>query len=190
MSKALEISGSDSSRKPELSTVTSSLTEGFDQYFSRLYAYAIYRLQDPNLAHEIVSMTFTAAISRSDHFDPNKGSMDSWLFGIARNVIRKHLRARRIRELISLDSLFSHPLSSQRWVEEIAAENQVLAELLPRIGNLPEREREILSLKFGGEMSNRDIAKIMGLTQSNVGVILYRTLRRLREQMHEEAGDE
>ncbi len=190
MSNVLEIFGSELSSKPEITTVTASLTEGFDDYFSRLYAYAIYRLQDPVIADEIVSMTFAAALSRSDQFDPTIGSMDAWLFGIARNVIRKHLRTRRIRVLISLDSFSSHPGSSQRWVEDVAAENQLLAELLSRVGNLPEREREILSLKFGAEMTNRDIAEIMGLTQSNVGVILYRTLRHLRDQMHEGAGDE
>jgi len=190
MSKVIEISHSKPSRKSNTSSVTLFLEEKFDQYFSRLYAYAIYRLQDPNLAHDIVSMTFTAALSRSDHFDPTKGSVDSWLFGITRNVIRKQLRARKIRELISLDSLGFQPPSSQRWVEEIAEENHLLAKLIPYIRDLPEREREILSLKFGGEISNRDIAEVLGLTQSNVGVILYRTLRRLRDQLNEEAEDE
>jgi RNA polymerase sigma-70 factor (ECF subfamily) len=72
-----------------------------------------------------------------------------------------------------------------RWVEEIATGNELLTELLPLIGNLPERERDILSLKFGAEITNRNIAKITGLTESNVGVILYRTLRRLRDQLQE-----
>jgi RNA polymerase sigma-70 factor (ECF subfamily) len=72
-----------------------------------------------------------------------------------------------------------------RWVEEIATDNELLRELLPLIGNLPERERDILALKFGAEMTNRSIAGITGLTESNVGVILYRTLRRLRDQLQE-----
>jgi len=190
VSKVLEISQLSTPRTSNTPSVASFLEEGFEQYYSRLYAYAIYRLQDLNLAHDIVSTSFTIALSRSDHFDPTKGTVDSWLFGIARNVIRKQLRARRIRKLLSLDSLSSHPPSSQRWVEDFAAENHLLAKLIPCIGVLPEREREILYLKFGGEMSNRDIAEVLGLTQSNVGVILYRTLHRLRDQLQQEVEDE
>ena len=52
-----------------------------------------------------------------------------------------------------------------------------LAELLTR---LPAREREILALKYGADMTNRDIAKITKLSESNVGTILHRTLQGLR----------
>ena len=184
MTRVLEVSSTEAERK-SMTIELSPLAKGFDQNFSRIYAYALYRVQDPGVADEIASQTFTAAISRIDRYDPERGSMDAWLFGIARNVIRKHLRARRIRDWISLDSLWSHPTTSLRWVEEIATDNELLTELLPLIGNLPEREHDILSLKFGAEMTNRSIADITGLTESNVGVILYRTLHRLRDQLQE-----
>ncbi len=184
MTKVLEVSSTEAERK-SMTTELSPLVNGFDQHFSRIYAYALYRVQDPSVADEIASQTFTAAMSRIERYDPERGSMDAWLFGIARNAIRKHLRARRIRDWIPLDSLWSHPTTSLRWVEEIATNNELLTELLPLISTLPERERDILSLKFGAEMTNRSIADITGLTESNVGVILYRTLRRLRDQLQE-----
>jgi RNA polymerase sigma-70 factor (ECF subfamily) len=47
---------------------------------------------------------------------------------------------------------------------------------------LPERERELISLKYGADLNNREIAAITGLTESNVGTLLSRVLQRLREQ--------
>ena len=58
-----------------------------------------------------------------------------------------------------------------------------LRELLAGLGNLSEREQEIIRLKFVGELKNREIAPIMGLSESHVGVILYRALRKLRSQL-------
>lgn len=190
MPKVLKILTMDAKRKTLTKEQTPSLARGFDRYFSRIYAYALYRLQDPEVADEITSQTFTAAMSSIDHYKPERGSIDAWLFGIARNVIRKHLRDRRIHKWIPLDSSWSHPTTSMGWVEEIAINNDLLGKLLPLIRILPERERDILSLKFGAEMTNRSIAEITGLTESNVGVILYRTLRRLRNQLQEEDDDE
>ena len=164
----------------------SLLAERFEELFPRIYGYALYRLRDPEEANDIVSTTFTEAVSNIDRFDPEKGSLDTWLLAIARNVIRKYLRARRIRKLVSFELLSNNPSTSLRWIEEIADNNELLREVIPLLRRLPDRERDILSLKFGAGITNRSIAEIVGLTESNVGVILYRTLRRLRDQLMED----
>ena len=61
---------------------------------------------------------------------------------------------------------------------------------MPLIKELDDRERDLLALKFGAGLTNRRIARLTGLTESNVGVILYRTLHHLREQLREEEGYE
>ena len=54
-----------------------------------------------------------------------------------------------------------------------------LARLLER---LPERERELIALKYGADMTNRSIARLTGLSESNVGTILHRTIQVLRAE--------
>jgi len=49
------------------------------------------------------------------------------------------------------------------------------------LAGLPQQEQEIISLKFGAEMNNRQIAKVLGLSESNVGTKLYRAVRKLRD---------
>ncbi len=53
------------------------------------------------------------------------------------------------------------------------------------LAHLPAREREILALKYGADMTNRDIARHTGLSESNVGTILHRTLQGLRADWQE-----
>jgi RNA polymerase sigma-70 factor (ECF subfamily) len=47
---------------------------------------------------------------------------------------------------------------------------------------LPDRDRDLMALKYGAEMSNRDIARATGLSESNVGTILHRAVQALRER--------
>ena len=55
--------------------------------------------------------------------------------------------------------------------------------LLKAVSALDERAREIIALKFSSGMTNRDIAKVTGLGESNVGVILYRALKTLQQTL-------
>lgn len=54
--------------------------------------------------------------------------------------------------------------------------------LLRLLLQLEERERELVALKYGAGLTNRDIARLTGLSESNVGVILHRTVRSLRQE--------
>ena len=72
--------------------------------------------------------------------------------------------------------------------EEAAARNGDLRRLSRLLAGLPAREREILSLKFGAEATNRAIAKVTGLSESNVGTILYRTIAGLRASWDDKGG--
>jgi len=167
----------------------SELSGDLYRHFSRLYGYAIYHLQNPNDADDVVAKTFVEALASYKRFDPALGSLETWLLAIERNIIRKQIRARTIQRCISLEALLNPPATPLRWVEDVADSNNLLRELLPLIRKLPERDRDVLSLKFGAEATNRTIAEILNLTESNVGVILYRTLRRLRDQIKESSDD-
>ena len=67
-------------------------------------------------------------------------------------------------------------------VEDLAEQSQDLQRLSNLLANLTERERELISLKFGADLNNRETSAITGLRESNVGTILNRVLQKLREQ--------
>ena len=65
--------------------------------------------------------------------------------------------------------------------EEEAIRGEEERRLRMLVARLPEQEQEIISLKFGAEMTNRQIAKVLKLSESNVGTILYRSILKLRD---------
>ena len=168
----------------------SAFAELYDHYFPRIYRYALYRLQDAQAADDITAQVFEKTLANIDRYRPARGSFGAWIFAIARNTINKHLRARKVRRWVSLDAVTHQPIENSLSVEEIVVRNERLARLMPLIKELDDRERELLALKFGAGLTNRRIAQLTGLTESNVGVILYRTLHHLREQLREEEGYE
>lgn len=167
-------------------TDSSAFAELYDHYFPRIYRYALYRLQDAQAADDITAQVFEKTLTNIKQYQPARGSFGAWIFAIARNAINKHLQVQTVRRWISLDAVLHRPVENSLSVEEIAVQNERLSRLMPLVKELDERERDLLALKFGAGLTNRRIAQLTGLTASNVGVILYRTLHHLREQLREE----
>jgi RNA polymerase sigma-70 factor, ECF subfamily len=151
----------------------------YDEYFPRVYNYARYRCGDAETADDLTAQTFERALAHLQTYDPQKAPFGAWLFGIARNLVNDHLRAARRRECLPLDTCAGHPApvaSPEEWLIQVEAQ----AELLAALAHLSERERDLLSLKFAAGLTNRRIAEITGLSDTNVGVIVYRALQHLR----------
>lgn len=141
----------------------------------RVYNFLRYRLHDEGAAEDLTAVTFEKAWRHRHTYQPHQAAFNTWLFTIARNSATDYLRRQQEHEPLS-DTAIS-PLPTP---EETISHQQDLTSLHRLVAELPDREQEILALKYGAELSNRDIARQMGLTAVNVGIILYRTLRKLR----------
>jgi RNA polymerase sigma-70 factor (TIGR02952 family) len=174
----------------ELSLVRQSRTDVrafgalYDHYFPRIYNYVYYRVQERGTADDLVSTIFTRALDRLDTFQEKRGPFGVWLFRIAHNVVVDHYRNVARPSPLSLEQ--AEPLeSSALSVEQRLAQREEVEELLAQVSRLSEREQEIIGLKFGGGLTNRKIATLLGLKENHVAVILYRAMRKLRQRLAE-----
>lgn len=151
----------------------------YDHYFPRIYAYVRYRVRDAGLTEDITAQIFERVLANLSKYDAEQAPFAVWLFTIARHRVSDHHRAQQRRQLLPLDLVRSRA-SADPAPEEIVVRDETREALLVAVSRLSERERDILALKFGAELTNRRIAALTGLTESNVGVILYRAVRRLR----------
>ena len=154
----------------------------YDKYYSRVYNYIRYHFCDAEAADDVTAQVFEKALAKIDGFCPERGPFSSWLFAIARNTVISHLRTQRRRRLLSLDGLLDR-LGGGRQPEQAVIRNETYVELLVAIARLDERKRDLVALKFAAGLTNRRIAELTGLSESNVGVILYRTVRWLRSEL-------
>jgi RNA polymerase sigma factor (sigma-70 family) len=150
----------------------------YDQYFPRVYNYFRFRCNDRETADELVSQVFERLFIQLPRYRADRGSFDAWLFTMARNILTDHFRAKKM-DNISWDSLTHEPYNDSPESQVIIQETR--AELLSAIEKLDGRSRDLIGLKFGAQLTNRQIAELSHLSESNVAVILYRAMTRLRE---------
>jgi RNA polymerase sigma-70 factor (ECF subfamily) len=146
----------------------------------RVYAYVAYRIGDGPDAEDITSDTFERALRYRKSYDPRKGDAVSWLIGIAR---------RRIADRRS-------PFTARPQPDETMALDRLEEETLERISlsaavaELEPRDRELIALRYGADLTAREIGKILGISTNAAEVALHRALARLRRILEETTDDE
>ncbi|SMF92453.1 RNA polymerase, sigma-24 subunit, RpoE [Paenibacillus uliginis N3/975] len=161
------------------------LTAIFESYYKRVYNYIYYRIHCHHTSEDLTSQVFNKIMLRLDTYSKEKSPFEVWLFAIVRNVVNDHFRSLKKQKLFSLDaikSLVSKEKNPEQLIEITDTNNKLAKALLV----LSMRERNLVALKFGADLKNKDIAEIMGISESNVGVILYRTMKKLKKEMEEE----
>lgn len=141
----------------------------------RVYNYFRFRVGDDSLAEDLTAVTFEKAWRGRDRYRRDRGAFSTWLFTVARNEAASHFR--RVNHDVPLVDAVAIP--DARSVEDTVARGSDHARLLVLLTRLPARDRELIELKYGAELTNRAIAHLMGLSESNVGTLLGRVVRRL-----------
>jgi RNA polymerase sigma-70 factor (ECF subfamily) len=144
-----------------------------------VYAYVATLLRDRAAAEDVTALAFERAYRRRGTFDRRRGEERAWLFGIARNAALDELRRRRrVTQLAADPEAPSLPAEALEDAAEVALRRTAVREAL---ANLSGREREIVALKFHAGLSNAELARVLGVSESNAGTLLYRTMEKLRK---------
>ena len=151
------------------------LAGAFDRYYPALFRYFRFRGADAGTANDLAAAVFERALAHLNTYDPHKAQIQTWLFAIAHNLAINHWKSRKASVPLDEDLPDQHsPL------EQVAIDSQDKEQILAALRVLDARSREIIALKFSRELTNREIATLTGLSEANVGVILYRSLAKLR----------
>ena len=141
-----------------------------------VYAYVASLLRDRAGAEDVTALAFERAFRRRALFDVRRGSARSWLFAIARNAALDELRRRRRTGALLTDIAdeSAEPADEPQLAERRLLVRNGLAELDPA-------ERELILLKFFGRLSNAELGRVLGCSETNAGTRLHRAVQRLRE---------
>ena len=152
----------------------------------RVYNFFRFRLGSQSEVEDLTARTFEKAWRSRATYRSDLAAFSTWLFTIARNVAIDHMAARRLH--LPLDEAAN--VAAEGTPEQEVERGSDLARLALLTAGLAERERELIALKYGAALSNRLISRLTGLSESNVGTILHRTVRGLRAQWFaDEAAD-
>lgn len=144
----------------------------FHRFGKGVGGFLLARLGDPELAEELTSRVFLKVVRSIDQL---RGPPAPWLWAIVRTELARWFRDRRHLEPLSPDLADPRANPTEEFERGLDQERLRLA-----LATLPEATQQFLYLKFFVQMTNREIAAATGLSESNVGVRVFRALRELR----------
>ncbi|GEM_PF-396957 len=154
--------------------------EMYDTLMPKVYRYVSYRTGNVSIAEDITAEVFEKALKHFDSYRSEKASQATWLMTITRNTITDHFRKEsRIQVVREEDA--PEEASREPEVHEQVEHTEEARYLKLCLAELPQLDQDIISLKFGAGMNNREIARTLKVSESNVGTRLYRAVKRLRD---------
>jgi RNA polymerase sigma factor (sigma-70 family) len=142
-----------------------------------IFAYVSTLLNDRSAAEDITALAFERAYRRRMTFDRRRGEERAWLFGIARNAALDELRRRKRVASLTVDPediSAPEPDDGPEVALRRTAVRTALAEMSPR-------DREVIALKFHAGLRNTELAKVLGVSETAAGTLLYRAMEKLRK---------
>ncbi len=155
----------------------------YGRYQHIVYRFARAMTGASDVAEDVTQEVFVALIRNLGRYDPNRGTLSTYLYGVARNVSRHRLR--RERRFLSMDST-DLVMPDEGRPEDPAndlASAQTIARLRRALVMLPSRYREVIVLCDLHEQPSPVVAEIVGITSTAVRSRLHRGRRMLKQRM-------
>jgi RNA polymerase sigma factor (sigma-70 family) len=146
----------------------------YSEQAQSLFAFLAYRTGDRVLAEDLLADAFERALRAK--FNPRKGSAKTWLYAIALNVLRDHVRR-------SAAESRAYERVETGEARDAFADVEVRDELMQGLSRLSAEEREAIALRFGAALTVPEMASVLGEPLTTVEGRVYRALRKLREAL-------
>lgn len=140
----------------------------------RVYAYVAYRLGDGPQAEDVTSDVFERALRYRASFDESRGEPLAWLIGIARRSVETARAAGRPQMLEATEAAAPGDLE---------ADTLLRLQVRDAVAELDDRDRELVALRYGADLSAKQIAVLLGIESNAVDVALHRVRARLRARL-------
>ena len=154
----------------------------YNKYYKPILSYIYRKTSDQATSEDLASDVFRKAFEAIDSYKWQGISFASWLYRIARNRVIDFYRSDKSSKNVKIDDSLEEP-KDLNTPEVQAIEFEFGEKIRLILKELPGRERKIIYMKFFEGYTNRTISKVTGISETNVGTILYRSLRKLRDNM-------
>ncbi|HUP28019.1 MAG TPA: sigma-70 family RNA polymerase sigma factor [Chloroflexia bacterium] len=155
----------------------------YECYFERIYRYIYLKVGDATDAEDITEQVFLKMIEAVHGFQWQGSTFASWLYRIAHNQVIDALRQHTRRPQVPLEPV-AETLRSERDDPQSHAERVDFRDHLKEaMSHLTDLQAQVIALKFGGEMSNAEVAAILGRTEGAIKALQYSALQNLQKLM-------
>ncbi len=150
--------------------------ELYERYYTRVYRYAYHRIGNATDAEDITALVFMKALEALPSYQSRRNTFAPWLFRITRNAVIDHYRRRRFHS--SIDDLEQH--SSELDPAGYVLDRERSHELGLLVRHLSEDQRDVVLLRFAGDLSFAEIGAVLKKNEPAVRMLLHRGLRKMK----------
>jgi RNA polymerase sigma-70 factor (ECF subfamily) len=157
-----------------------ALTQLYEENFDRIYRYIVLKIGDRTEAEDMTQQVFLNAIQSISSYNWKGMPFSSWLYRIAHNQVVDHLRKKSRRVLVPLDESLPTTADDPRRTAEQKIE---IEEIVAATKDLTRAQQEVISLRFGGELSLAEVARAMGRSEGAVKALQHSAILALRKAL-------
>ena len=147
------------------------------QYQQSIYWHCLRMLGNHSDADEVTQQVFITLYKKLYTYK-FESKLSTWIFTIAMNQLRSNYRSLKGKETINLEDIEN--LSGGADTEACLEANETKTAILCLLNELDERQHSIITLKYYGGLSNKEISDIMKISETNVSTMLNRAIKKLR----------
>lgn len=147
-------------------------------FLDRIYRFVYFLVRDEHLAEDITQNTFLKAWKKIGDFSSERGTVQAFLYTIARNLVIDTQRKKK-EQILSVE--IENLIPSGENLEENFINGEIREEIRKSLEILPEEDREIVALKYFEDMDYKEIAEIVRKKEGAIRVRMFRALKILRE---------
>lgn len=161
--------------------------ELYEHYYPHIRRFFAVKLKDGAQVDDLTAQTFEKALANLDKFTWRGHPFSAWLYRLANNLLIDHYRSLSKQNYASLESqVVDVPEEKLSMDGELRLEWEH-SSITALVQKLPKSQQQILILKFYEGYTNRKIAEMLKISESNVGTILHRVVKKLRREFSKEA---
>ena len=150
----------------------------YKDFYKKVYGYLWGKVQNDVLAEDLTSIVFVKIYEKLDIYDESKSSISTWIFRITHNALIDYYRGRKVFEEMPEEI----PEESSSVEDEILCSEQ-LELLADALSEIPERERDLIVLKYYKGCTLKEIASMMNMSYANVKLVHNKALMNLRTKL-------
>jgi|SaaInlStandDraft_7_1057024.scaffolds.fasta_scaffold159204_2 RNA polymerase sigma-70 factor, ECF subfamily len=155
----------------------------YNKYHEQIFRYVYQRMDDKDLAFDVTSQVFMKALSNIHKYQFRGVPFASWLYRIAKSELYQSFKESNAKRTVNIETTHVYEIMSE--IDE--DDNEALkAQLIKEIAALPEKDLQLIELRYFEKRSYREIGQIIGLTENNAKVRAYRVLRKLQKRFQKE----
>lgn len=157
-----------------------AIAELYETHFERVARYIAIRIGNKDDGEDLASEVFVKALRSVDSFKETGAPLEAWVFKIARNIVVDYLRRKGRRPASTPLDEAAPVVDTKNPFEHIERQEEV-RELRGALGRLSQAQQEVLSLRFGSEMTSEQVAAVMGKKPSAVREMQSAAIKKLRQ---------